>query len=84
MAQIVYVLCTLTSLACAWLLFRAYARNKVRLLLWCALCFAGLTLNNILLILDVVVFPEVPLWHVRALSGFLAMTILVFGLVWDS
>jgi hypothetical protein len=84
MALIVYVLCALTSLVCSVLLIRGYMRQKVRLLLWCALCFVGLTLNNIFLILDIVVFPEVTLWHVRSLSGLVAMMLLVFGLVWDA
>jgi hypothetical protein len=34
MAAAVYVLCALTSLACAVLLLRSYARRRVRLLLW--------------------------------------------------
>ena len=31
---IVYILCFLTSTACAWLLGRSYAKSRVRLLLW--------------------------------------------------
>jgi hypothetical protein len=84
MAPIVYLLCALTSLVCAVLLFRGYMRQKVRLLLWCGLCFAGMTFNNILLIMDLVLFPDVTLWHVRSLSGLVATALLVFGLVWDA
>ena len=50
MIQLVYVLCALTSLACAILLLRGYFRTRVRLLLWSGLCFAGLALNNALLV----------------------------------
>ena len=35
-------LAVLTSIACMALLFRAYARSGVRLLLWSALCFVFL------------------------------------------
>jgi hypothetical protein len=84
MAPIVYLLCALTSLACSVLLIRGYMRQKVRVLLWCALCFIGMTFNNVFLILDIVVFPDLTLWHVRSLSGLVAMGLLVFGLVWDA
>jgi hypothetical protein len=47
MAAAVYVLCTLTSTLCMVLLLRAYSQNRVRLLLWAGLCFAGLTINNV-------------------------------------
>jgi hypothetical protein len=84
MAKITYFLCALTSLACAWLLLRAYARTRFRLLLWSGLCFAGLTLNNVLLVLDRLVFTEVDLSGLRLVTGFVAMALLVFGLVWES
>ena len=57
MDKAIFGLCTLTALACAVLLLRAYARSRFRLLLWSGLCFAGLTLNNALLVLDRVVLP---------------------------
>jgi hypothetical protein len=52
-------LAALTSASCTWLLFRAYAASEVRLLLWSGLCFVFLTLNNVLLFLDLVVFPDI-------------------------
>ena len=52
MTGIVCVLCALTSLACAVLLLRGYFRTRARLLLWTGLCFAGLFINNMLLIVD--------------------------------
>ena len=48
MQAIVNVLGTLTVGLCAFLLLRAYARVRKRLLLWSGLCFAGLTLANAL------------------------------------
>ena len=40
MGLFVYVLCLLTSLACAVLLLRSYRQTRIRLLLWSGLCFA--------------------------------------------
>ncbi|WNG18208.1 DUF5985 family protein [Cystobacter fuscus] len=84
MADAVFLLCAVTSLACAVLLLRGYARNRVRLLLWSSLCFVGLAVNNALLVLDKLVFPGRDLLLFRNLSGFLALALLVYGLVWDS
>jgi hypothetical protein len=83
MAKVTYLLCALTSLTCAWLLLRAYTRSRFRLLLWSGLCFAGLTLNNVLLVLDRLVFTEVDLSPLRLVTAFVALALLVFGLVWE-
>lgn len=84
MADAVFLLCAVTSLACAVLLLRGYAQSRVRLLLWSSLCFVGLAVNNALLVLDKMVFPGRELLLFRNLSGFLALALLVYGLVWDS
>jgi hypothetical protein len=81
---IVYVLCAATSLACAILLLRGYRQSAVRLLFWSSLCFFGLALENVFLILDLVIFPEVPLSLVRRLIGLASLALLLYGLVWDS
>ena len=52
MAPIIYTLCALTALACAYLLLQDYRRGGYRLLLWSGLCFAELTINNLLLVID--------------------------------
>ena len=83
MAKVTYLLCALTSLTCAWLLLRAYTRSRFRLLLWSGLCFAGLTLNHVLLVLDRLVFTEVDLSPLRLVTAFVALALLVFGLVWE-
>jgi hypothetical protein len=81
MAETIYLLCGLTSASCAVLLLRAFARSRVRLLLWSGLCFAGLALNNVLLLADLVVFPtEVDLSLVRSATALAAMSLLVVGL----
>ena len=84
MAEAVYALCALTSLACAVLLVRSYRRDRRRLLLWSAVCFVGLAMNNLLLFIDLVVVPEVDLSVPRSAAGVAALAALLFGLVWDS
>ena len=83
-ATIVYVACALTSALCAALLVRGYLRNRVRLLLWSALCFVGLTVNNVLLVVDERVVPDVSLQILRDVSGLAAIGVLLFGLIWES
>lgn len=83
MIHLVYVLCALTSLACAVLLLRGYFRTRVRLLLWSGLCFVGLALNNALLVVDYNrVTSDLSNW--RTLPALAGVAILVYGLVWDS
>jgi hypothetical protein len=81
-ALLVYVLCAVTSLACAVLLLRAYRRSRVRLLLWSGLCFSLFTLNGVLLIVDVRT-PERDLSVVRSLPLLLGIGMLLYGLVVD-
>jgi len=84
MAEAVYVMCALASLTCMTLLLRAYRRNRVRLLLWSGICFAGLSANNILLFIDKVLFPEMELQAWRGMTALLGLSVLLFGLVWDA
>lgn len=82
-AAIVYVLCFLTSAACAWLLGRAYARTCARLLLWSSICFGFLAANNLVLVLDLVVWPELDLRLARLLLALAASLSLIWGFVWE-
>jgi len=84
MAEIVYLLCALTSTLCAVLLLRAYARTRTRLLMWSGLCFVGLALSNGLLVLDLMILPDVDLSTVRLVPAALGLALLVYGLVWES
>lgn len=84
MAELVYVLCAATSIACAVLLLRGYRRSRMRLLFWSGLCFAGLALNNVILFVDLVIIPSVDLSLVRSGTALIAMLVLLFGLVWES
>ncbi|MEX0908871.1 MAG: DUF5985 family protein [Gemmatimonadaceae bacterium] len=83
MIHLVYLLCALTSLACTVLLLRSYLRTRVRLLLWSGLCFAGLALNNALLVLDDQSLVT-DLSNLRTLPALAGVALLVYGLIWDS
>lgn len=80
----VYILCAGTSLICAFLLWRGYRRQGRRLLLWSALCFAALTIDNVILYVDVEIMPSVDLSLERNLAGLVGLMVLVYGLVWES
>lgn len=82
MGEAVYLLCAATSLTCALQLLRAWRINRVRLLLWTAICFAGLAVNNLLLVVDLVMAPGVNLAMPRTLVALGAMGTLLYGLVW--
>jgi hypothetical protein len=81
---IVYGLCLLASLLCAFLLIRAWRKVRSRLLFWTALSFVFLTLNNLALVADMVIFPEAYLWPLRFIPAFLAISVLLFGFIWES
>ncbi len=84
MASVIYTLCALTALTCAILLLRGYFANKAPLLLWSGLCFLGLTLNNVLVVVDLVIFPtSVDLRMARALAGLGSMVLLLYGLIFQ-
>jgi hypothetical protein len=85
MAAAVYVLCALTSLACAVLLLRGYQARGVRLLLWSGLAFIGFAFGNSMLVVDrLVLGPEVDLSFWRSLPVLAGLVVLIYGLVWDS
>jgi hypothetical protein len=85
MGAAIYGLCALTALACAVLLLQSYRRGRYRLLLWSGFCFVGLTLNNLLLVLDKVVFPtSLDLSVGRSAVALVSVAILIFGLIWDA
>jgi hypothetical protein len=83
-AALVYALCAATAGACAVLLLRGYRRSGARLLLWAALCFAFFTLNNLLVIVDLWLLPDVNLFLARTFAGLIGVSLLLYGLVWDS
>jgi hypothetical protein len=80
---IVYLLCFLTSAACAWLLGRSYRRSRSRLLLWSSICFVFLALNNLALVLDLIVLPSIDLRLARLSLALAAVLFLIWGFVWE-
>ena len=82
-ASIIYGLCGLTSLLCAGLLWRSYLGSRYRLLMWSALCFTGLTLSNVLLMMDKLIFPDLDLLPLRLASALVALLPLLYGLITD-
>lgn len=84
MAALIYSLCALTCLACVVLLRRAQVRSGSRLLFWTLWCFVLLTLNNVLLVVDKVVFPvEIDLRFWRLGTALVAVALLLWGLVME-
>ena len=84
MATAVYLLCMLTSAFCAALLLREYRRSHARLLLWSSLSFIAWAANNALVFTDLVVLPEIDLSIMRALVALVAVSLLLYGLIWDA
>jgi len=79
-----YVVAVLSSGACAVLLLRGYLRRRVRLLMWSGICFIGLTINNVALFVDLIVFPDLDLRLARLIPALIGMTVLLYGFIWDS
>ncbi len=79
---ILYALVMVTCLACMVLLFRGYGRTGVRLLLWSALCFVGLSVSNVLLFFDLVLFPtEIDLRLYRLAAALAGLAFLIYGFI---
>lgn len=79
----VYILCLGTSAICAWLLLRSYRKTGARLLMWSASCFALLAANNLLVIFDILVLPDIDLRLYRLVLSLAAASVLLFGFIWD-
>ena len=80
----IYVLCALTALICALLLLRGYFRSRVRLLLWCSFAFLAMTVENVILFVDIAVVPTVDLSLIRRLIALGGVALLLYGLIWET
>jgi len=79
----VYTLCLVTSSLCAFLLVRSYLATRARLLFWSAICFVLLAMNSLLVIFDILVFPNIDFGLWRPGLALAAVAILLFGFIWD-
>jgi hypothetical protein len=79
-----YLVAILSSATCALLLCRAYIHRRVRLLMWSGICFVGLTMNNVALFVDLVVYPQVDLRLARHLPALIGMMCLLYGFICDT
>jgi hypothetical protein len=84
MGIVAYLLCTGTSGLCAFLSLKGYFRSRVRLLLWVGICFIGLSLNNLMLLVDLKLLPEVDLSVVRSIPALIGLVVLIVGLVFKN
>lgn len=80
-AQLVYILCAVTSILCAILLFRRWRRHGGALLFWSTGCFVGMGISNILLYVDLVVLPQIDLEPLRACVTLASLLMLIYGLI---
>ena len=78
----VYLLCLATSVLCAVLLVRSWARAREPLLMWSALCFVLLALNNLAVVVDIYLLKQVDLTLVRQACSLAAICVLLYGFVW--
>jgi hypothetical protein len=82
MAEIVYLLCGLTSIACTVLLMRGYRRTRLPLLFWSSAAFLAFALANCLLFIDLVLLPKtIDLLIWRQASNLGGVLLLLYGLI---
>lgn len=79
----IYALCALTALACAVLLLHGARRTGSRMLFWSGMCFVFLTITNALVIVDTHVIVGHELWTLRLTSGLIAVSLLLYGLIFE-
>jgi len=80
---VIYLACVAASALCAYLLQRAYRRSGTRLLIWSAVCFWLLALNNLVLGLDILFLPYTDLSLIRTFTALLAVSVLLVGFIWE-
>lgn len=81
---LVYMFCFITCAICAGLLVRSWFKTRTRLILWIAISFVLLAVNNFFLFADTTLALDVDLSPFRVISGVVAVSILIFGLIWEA
>lgn len=82
--SLVYSLCLAASALCAFLLLHAWRQTRSRLLFWTALGFVFLAVNNLFLVADMVLFPDIELWPGRLFPSLAAVAVLLYGFIWEA
>lgn len=83
-AAAVYLLCFLASACCGGLLVRSYLDNRTKVLLWSAVCFVLLALNNLFLFVDLALLPTlIDLSLIRVALSVSAVSALLYGFIWE-
>lgn len=80
---VVYGLCLFTSLLCAVLLARAWQASRSRVLMFSALCFGFMALNNFFVVADMLILIEQDLTVFRQLSLAVGVAVLLYGFIWE-
>jgi Na+/H+ antiporter NhaA len=83
MVLLIYALCSLTAFACCVLLLLGARRTGSRMLFWSGLCFAGLTITNLMVIVDHYGFPDNDLSPLRLGCALIAIALLLYGLIFE-
>jgi len=82
---LVYMFCFLTCAIGAGLLVRSWFKTRARLILWLAISFVFLAVNNFFLFADTTLTPpELDLSAYRVTSALIAVAVLIFGLIWEA
>jgi hypothetical protein len=79
-----YVLCAITAFICGLLLLRSYRQKRVGLLLWCGIFFLALTVENVLLFVDLVMLPQMDLSLLRNSIPLIGVSALLYGLIMET
>ncbi len=82
--SVVYSLCLLTSILCTVLLVRSWLSSRSRLLLFSAICFAFLALNNLFVVADMLILSTQNLTLWRQFSAVAALGVLLYGFIWEA
>jgi hypothetical protein len=81
---VIYTLCVLTCWACTFLLWRGFLKTRSPLLLWSSICFLFLGIANLLLFVDLIVYPDFSLLAVRNMITLAGLIVFIVGLVFQS
>jgi hypothetical protein len=78
---VIYTLCILTCWCCTYLLWRGYRSTRSSLLLWSSVCFLFLGAANLLLFVDLIIYPDRSLLALRDAMTLTGLLIFLAGLI---